>query len=120
MSLKPQSDKIPQPLPSSPTWGELADTDQPVSVVVFECAATMYSYPYHTLSRWVLTVAPTATLRIRAGGDEVTIHGRNLKSISDALNSSRLKVIRETTGRYLHDQEVVVNRISVTTSSTIQ
>lgn len=120
MSLKPQSDKVPMSLPISPVWGELADAGQPVTVVVFECAEAAYSYPYHTLSRWVLSQGATETLRIQAGVDEVTIHGRNLKLISEALGSARLRVLRATNDRYYEPTEVVgITGIGVETRSPI-
>lgn len=119
MSLKPQSDKVPMPLPVSPVWGELADAGQTVSVVVFVCADAAYTYPYHTLSRWVWAPGATDTLRVQAGEDEVTIHGRNLHAIGDALGSARLRVLRATNERYeTQPDAVVVSRISVETLSS--
>ena len=119
MSLKPQSDKVPRPSAISPAWGELADAGHPVTAVVFECADATYSYPYHILSRWVLTHGSTDTLCVQAGDDEVTIQGRCLKSISDALGSTRLRVLRASTERYSEADDVVVSRISVKSSATV-
>jgi hypothetical protein len=116
MNLKPQVAKVSIPLPVSPVWGDVADSGQPVTAVVFECTEAAYSYPYHTLSRWVLTPGTSETLRVQAGEDEVTIQGRNLKSISDALASARLRTLRAICTRYdTPNDEVVVSRISVET-----
>ncbi len=112
MNLKPQSIKATLPSLAAPSWGELADEGQPVSVVVFECSEAIYSYPYHTLSRWVLAPGASDTLRIKAGGDEVTIEGRNLRVVGDALCSARLRLLRVANDRYdVAKEAVVISRI---------
>ncbi|MBI5769612.1 MAG: hypothetical protein HZA93_17685 [Verrucomicrobia bacterium] len=114
MTLKPQSTKVTLPSLTAPSWGELADDGQPVSVVVFECGETVYSYPYHTLARWVLTPGAVDLLRIQAGKDEINIHGRNLTLISQALGHARLRVLRATPERYAEATNMIfVSRISV-------
>jgi len=114
MSLKPQSDKVPILAPVAPVWGELADPGQPVTAVVFECGDTTYTYPYHTLSRWILTRGTTDILRVQTGEDEVTIHGRNLFFISQALGHARLLVLRTAQERYSESTDAVsVTRIEV-------
>ena len=114
MTLKTQSDKAPMLLPTSPAWGELADAGQTEAVVAFECSDAVYTYPYHTLARWVLESGETDILCVRAGEDEVRIHGRNLKAIGDALGSARLRVLRVTNVRY-HDAKdsISVGRIDI-------
>ena len=120
MSLKPHSDKVPMPSPISPIWGELVDAGQSATVVVFECAEAIYTYPYHTLSRWVLVQGAAATLRVQAGKDEVTIRGRNLNAICDALGNARLRVLRATNDRYQNQTDaVVISRITVETSPSV-
>ena len=82
--------------------------------MVFVCADATYTYPYHTISRWVLTPSATDTLRVHAGEDEVTIRGRNLHAICYALGTARLRVLRATNDRYQTQPDAVfVSRISV-------
>jgi len=114
MNLKTQSDKAPILLPPSPAWGELADAGQTETVVAFECTDAVYTYPYHTLARWVLESGKTDILCVRAYEDEVTIRGRNLKAIGDALGSARLRVLRVTNVRYLDSKDtILVDRIDI-------
>jgi len=114
MNLKPQSIKATLPSLAAPSWGELADEGQPVSVVVFECGEAVYSYPYHTLARWVLAPGAVDLLRIQVGKDEITIHGRNLTPISQALGHARLRVLRATPERYTETTDmIIVSRISI-------
>jgi len=62
----------------------------------------------------VLAHGTTDTLRIQASADEVTIQGRNLKAISDALGSALLRALRASNDRYLDQKDaVVVSRICV-------
>jgi hypothetical protein len=100
MSLKPQPDRKPSESPPPPTWGELADAGEQVGVIRFECAAGDYSFPYHVLSRWALHAGPPESLIIQAGKDTVTVHGRQLSAVRDALEAGRLRVLRATSPRY--------------------
>lgn len=100
MSLKPQPDRKPPELPPAPAWGELADAGEAVGVIRIECTAGDYSFPYHVLSRWALHAGPPESLVIQAGKDTVTVHGRQLSAVRDALETGRLRVLRATSQRY--------------------
>lgn len=114
MSLKAQSDRPAVVVTVPPKWGILAEAGETVSSVRFECADGAYSYPYHTLSRWVLEGSMPEILVIRAGSDRVIVCGRQLEQIRDALDSGRLRVVRCTNERYGNGNvSTVVERIVV-------
>ena len=102
MSLKPQPDRPAVVVPALPTWGILAEPGETVSSIRLECADGAYSYPYHTLTRWVLRAAQPENLVIEAGPDKVTVRGRKLEEVRDGLDSGRLRVIRIVEERYLN------------------
>ncbi|MDP3069658.1 MAG: hypothetical protein Q8N18_05185 [Opitutaceae bacterium] len=100
MSLKPQLDKPPVPVSAPPAWGELAEPGEPVSVIRFECEDGAYSYPYHALSRWVLQAGQPECLVVQVGKDRLTVRGRDLNVVRDALDAGRLRVLRPAKARY--------------------
>jgi hypothetical protein len=100
MSLKPQPDRPAIAAPTPTSWGILAEPGEAVSSIRFECADGAYSYPYHTLARWVLQSMPPETLVIHANNDSITIHGRQLATIRDALDAGRIRVLRLPAERY--------------------
>jgi len=101
MNLKPQPDKPTVALPNPPTWGVLAQDGEPVSSMRFECAVASYSYPYHRLDRWIFHPGDPERLIVQAGKDTITICGRELVSVRDALENGRLRVLRSAGERYL-------------------
>ncbi len=114
MALKPQLDKVPVARASPVQWGELGDPGEPTGVIRFECADGAYSYPYHALKRWVLQSAEPESLVIEVGQDQVTLHGRKLEELRDALDAGRLRVIRTIEGRYLNGGAgVIVSHLKV-------
>lgn len=100
MSLKPQPDRPAIAAPAPPAWGILAEPGEAVSSIRFECADGAYSYPYHTLARWVLQSMPAETLVIHANKDSIMVHGRQLATIRDALDAGRIRVLRLADERY--------------------
>ena len=120
MSLKSQSANATVSFASAPAWGEFADAGQPSGVIVFECEDATYSYPYHTLSRWVYFKGTTDTIRIESGTDKITIYGRKLNHVCAALNGARLHLLRVTGERYSDlTEDVVITEISVATLSGV-
>lgn len=104
MTLKPQLDKTPVPVTPPPAWGDLAEPGEPVGVIRFECEEGAYSYPYHALSRWVLRPGQPECLIVQAGKDRLTVRGRDLDVVRDALDIGRVRVLRITNARYAGDQ----------------
>ena len=100
MSLKPQSDRPAVVVPASPRWGIVAEPSETVNSIRFECADGAYSYPYHTLTRWVLLAGQPEQLVIEAGPDKVTVCGRELEGVRDGLDAGRLRVVRAVEERY--------------------
>ena len=100
MSLKPQSDRPVVVVPSSPKWGIVAEPGETVNSIRFECADGAYSYPYHTLTRWVLFAGQPEQLVIEAGSDKVTVCGRELEVVRDGLDTGRLRLVRTVGERY--------------------
>jgi hypothetical protein len=114
MSLKPQPDRPAIAVPAPPTWGVLAEPGETVSSIRFECADGAYSYPYHALVRWVIQSTPSETLVIHAGKDSVTVRGRQLAAIRDAIDAGRLRVLRLAADRYPATKSgAVVTHLSV-------
>ena len=119
MTLKPQANKAPVLAPAPPTWGVLADSGEPATVIRFESADGAYSYPYHALTRWVLQVGEPQTLVIEAGADRVIVRGRELEVVRDALDAGRLRVLRIAEERYfLTEAGVVVAELNVEPSKS--
>lgn len=107
MTLKPQIDKSTPPKPVSPLWGAMAEPGEMVGAIRFECGDKSYSYPYHTLSRWVLARGRPDSLEIAAGNDTIKVLGQSLEKLRDALDAGVLKVLTEQADRYsvLHTDE---------------
>lgn len=100
MSLKPQPNRTASVSePVSPSWGLVADAGENISVVRFETSTGAHTFPYHTLTRWTLSAAADE-LRIHAGREIVTLRGRHLGVLRDALDEGRLKLVRPTAARY--------------------
>lgn len=101
MALKQLAHKPPAPLPLVPTWGVVASEDEAPSVLRLECADRTESLPYHTLTRWTHHPGADETLTIQAGSLVVTVRGRELAPIRDALDAGRLVSLRIFEARYL-------------------
>lgn len=100
MSLKPQPNRVvPTTEPAAPAWGIVADAPENVAVVRFDTPSGSHSYPYHTLARWTLSPAADE-LRIHASREVITVRGRGLSALRDALDEGRLKLVRATPERY--------------------
>lgn len=99
MSLKPQPNRVPVSEPVAPSWGLVADAGENVTVVRFETPTGAHTFPYHTLTRWTLSSA-NDELRIHAGREVVTLRGRDLGVLRDALDEGRLKLVRPAPARY--------------------
>lgn len=114
MSLKAQSDRPAVVVTAPPKWGVLAEAGETVSSIRFECADGAYSYPYHTLTRWVLEAGDPERLVIDAGADKVTVCGRELVVVRDGLDAGRLRVIRKVEARYVSNSAgVIVTHLEV-------
>jgi hypothetical protein len=107
MPLKLKKSQTPSE-PSSPKddlngpWGRI--NPEPQSIVVLRlCKKTSpsteetHSYPYRALSCWHWRGGiAEEKLEIEAGSDLVTVTGRGLERLVEALDRSALEVLRET------------------------
>jgi hypothetical protein len=86
----------PQPDPWSDAWGKINPTPQSAQTLRF-CKGTSssgeesFSYPYRSLSSWYWRrELQHEELRIEAGPDAITIRGRGLGRLVDALDVGAL------------------------------
>ncbi|MEN9402036.1 MAG: hypothetical protein RL091_739 [Verrucomicrobiota bacterium] len=101
MALKQLAHKPPAPLPAAPIWGIVAGEDETPLVLRLEWADRTESLPYHTLTRWTLEVGSEDVLTLHAARLVLTIRGRALAPVREALDSGRLVSVRATEVRYL-------------------
>lgn len=119
MALKQLANKPPAPLPTAPTWGVVAAEDEAPSVLRLECADRTESLPYHTLTRWTHSPGVDETLTIQAGLLIITVRGRELVRIREALDAGRLVSLRTSEARYLTLKSgTVVTDIALTSDLT--
>jgi hypothetical protein len=97
MSKFPARELIPPPPPLP--WGRLVDEGRLAAVVRFVTPQQTASWPVHGLIRWVWTSGETESLVIYASGATITITGRKLEPIRDALDSGRLQQVQVMTER---------------------
>ncbi len=112
MALKQLAHKPPAPLPTAPAWGVVSGEEEAPSVLRLECADRTESLPYHTLTRWTLRSGADDVLTLYAGSLVVTVRGRELGAIRDALDAGRLALVRTSETRYLpHRSGTIVTGI---------
>jgi hypothetical protein len=80
-------------------WGRINPESASFDVVRFCQGAgghqRTHSYPYRVISSWHWTAGETEELRIKASADLVTVRGRGLDRIVEALDRSTLEILRE-------------------------
>ena len=100
MALKGHPEADPSaPLPRVRTWGVLTDDDETAQVVRFVVADRTVSFPFHAFKRWEFNQGSTDTLVIRVEEEIVTVQGRSLAVVRDALDAGALLVLRVKPGR---------------------
>lgn len=82
--------------PSTPlTWGKIADEGRTAIVLRLVLVDRTITFPYSAFFRWELAVDDTEILTIHAWPQAtVTVRGRNLAPLRDALDAARLEHIR--------------------------
>lgn len=100
MALKghPEAD-LTAPLPRVRAWGVLTDDDETAQVVRFVVADRSVSFPFHAFKRWEFNPGTTDSLVIRVEDEIVTVQGRGLATVRDALDAGALLVLRVKPGR---------------------
>lgn len=115
MSLKGNPEREALPPLNGPGWGRLAEKGTTAAVVSFVIGENSVSYPAHGLKRWELSPGPPEMLKIEAGEEVVTVSGRGLHVIRDALDAGLLVSLRVRTGRFapVSTGETVVLEINI-------
>lgn len=97
MTLRSDAGAAPVRPHAQPAWGELASSGETASVLRLCTPGRTVSFPSSLLRRWEL--AQEHTLTLLAGDETVTIEGRDLSAVRDALDAQRLHLLRVTHGR---------------------
>lgn len=119
MSIKQHPDKAPVLPPTPPAWGLLAAKGDAAAAVRFVTGSGSVSFPYHTLSRWELSTGATDRLVVRAGREQVTLTGRSLATLRDALDEGILLQVRVSPARYAEVRSgIMVTSIAIEPAET--
>ena len=119
MTLKHKKQPVPPgPISAKPDnwsgpWGRINPTSSGFDVVRFcqrpeHSSEKTHSYPYRVLSSWHWTDGAPEELRIEASADQVTIKGRGLERIVEALDRGTLEVLCEVSGEVPTSEEYAV------------
>ena len=78
-----------------------------------------YSYPYRSLSRWKYRKSYSSEeILLQAVTDTVTITGRNLEKLVEALDHGKLDLVREMgEGDSMSSSPIIVQSIAVKEAS---
>jgi len=109
MSLKPKKSQIlPEPPSDKPgkwtgPWGRINPGAPSFDVVRFckgpiHIAQKTHSYPYRVISSWHWIEGELEELKIEAGADLITVTGRGLDCIVEALDRGTLEILCEVPG----------------------
>jgi hypothetical protein len=107
MNLKPKKPQAPSDPPASKPdkwtgpWGRINPTSTGFDVVRFcqrpdRTPEQTHSYPYRVISSWHWIDRFPEELKIEAGSDLVTVKGRGLDRIMEALDCGTLEILCET------------------------
>ncbi len=100
MALKGHPDAAPVPPTSrSRPWGVLAEEGDGAQVVRFVVGDKSVSIPFHTFKRWEYSPGTAETITIRTDSEIITIAGRGLADVRDALDAGELLILRVKSGR---------------------
>ena len=97
MSNFPTRELIPPPPPLP--WGRLVDEGKFATVIRFVTPQQTASWPVHGLTRWVWTPGESECLVVHAAGATITVTGRKLDVLRDALDAGRLQQVQVMTAR---------------------
>lgn len=94
MSIHQHPARSPLVPASPPGWGEVTPEHASSPSVRFVLADRSVTFPTGMLQRWEHVAGNPETLVILAGGEEITIEGRHLGEIRQALDDTRLRELR--------------------------
>jgi hypothetical protein len=95
MSLKHSAEKQPAARPAAPAWGRVAKDGETARTLCLSVGERSVSYPADAIARWELSPGKPESLVIMAGHETVTLLGRKLVTIRDALNAGRLLEVKQ-------------------------
>lgn len=103
------------PRPAMPAWGRVLDDGRTAAVVRFAVPGHTWSFPYHVLQWWELEAGDTETLSIHTGVRVVTLRGRKLAVIRDALETGRVELVQQMSDRAVavHAGHTAVHSLTV-------
>jgi hypothetical protein len=120
MSLKTkQGTESVSDQPMTGPWGRIVYDHQLPSTIRFQkmdkWRPVTYSYPYRGLSRWEYRHAHSGEeIVIQAVADTVTITGKNLERLAEALDQGTLALVREMGDEFgLSDSPIRISSIIV-------
>ena len=93
---------VPKPDPWSGPWGKINPSPQSAQTLrlckaLSSSAEESFSYPYRSLSSWQWRrELQEEELKIEAGLDAITIRGKGLGRLVDALDTGALEIVRES------------------------
>jgi hypothetical protein len=105
----------------SGSWGKINPSPQSAQTLRL-CKRTSssmeesFSYPYRTLSSWYWRrELQQEELKIEAGPDTVTIRGKGIVRLLDALDTGALEAVRENIGAIVSavDNAIVVESLTI-------
>jgi hypothetical protein len=101
MALKHLADQDkPAPTAGGVPWGRLAEKGETAQAVRFAVGDRTVSFPFHCLKRWEFIPGSPDALIIQADDETITVNGRLLGPIRDALDAGTLLVLRTRVGRF--------------------
>lgn len=102
------------------SWGSISPTPRSVEAVQFRKMENgkeieIVAYPYRLLTRWSLKPGRPERMEIEVASETVTIAGRGLERLMEALNEGQLQCVREQGERDLAGElqvySIVVKRV---------
>lgn len=113
MSINSHPGKDPLAPPAPRAWGVVAAERQTASALRLVLADRSVSYPVNELKRWEHVAGNPETITILAGREVVTIEGRNLVEVRQALDDARLRELRSASAKATVRSGPQVNRITI-------
>jgi hypothetical protein len=113
MSIKQDPSKEPLTPPAEPPWGKAEPEGKTANVVQFVLADRTVSFPVKAIKRWELVGGDPERLLITIEKELVSVEGKALGLLRDALNESRLQIVRINGARPSARPGPVVRRIAI-------
>ena len=116
MSIKQNPAKDPLGPVPEPPWGEVKPEGKTSDVVRFVLADRTVSFPVKELKRWELVGGDPECLQIKTEKAVITVEGKLLAAVRDALDEVRLVQLRVNGQRPSARPGPIVRRIAIESS----